>query len=225
MAPKFTRRRLAIAGSLAVLLLIAIAAATSEGRWVAARATSIVACRLGRGAPDLGNARERLAAKLPPGSVADAAATRIVVRKSRRIAEVVVDGHAVLEYPIVLGSNPEGTKEREGDGRTPEGTYRICTRLDRSSYHLFLGLSYPGTADADAGLRRGAIDAGLRDVIAAKDEAGDVPPWNTALGGAVGLHGGGVAFDWTLGCVAFEDDDIEEVWLLTQIGTAVEIVP
>lgn len=172
------------------------------------------------GAPaDISAARERLRAEGLPMPLPQA---RIVVRKAERRLDLLDGDRTVRSFRIALGGEPEGHKQREGDGRTPEGTYRICTRLERSRFHLFMGLDYP--APADAAGRTDVTDA-ERDAIASAHRTGGVPPWGTVLGGAVGIHGGGSHRDWTLGCIAVEDAEIEELFLLTADGTPVTVLP
>jgi murein L,D-transpeptidase YafK len=199
---------------------LVLIAATPAGRIVATGAMNLAAARLDM-TPNMDGARQRLESRL--GSLPDPSRTRIVISKSARTAHVLDGETTVAMYPIALGPKPEGHKSREGDGRTPEGTYRLCTRLDRSRYHLFLGLSYPGPEDARLALAEGAITERTSDAVTNADANSGVPPWDSPLGGAVGLHGGGTGRDWTLGCIAFENEAIEEIWLLTQMGTRVEI--
>lgn len=149
----------------------------------------------------------------------------IVVSKSQRTLRLLLDGEEVFRTRIGLGGNPSGHKEREGDSRTPEGTYYVCTRNDRSRFHLFLGLSYPGTADAERGLRDGLIDRRQHDRIVSAQREGRQPLWNTKLGGEVGIHGHGAGRDWTAGCIALENEDIELLWGFCPIGTPVRIEP
>lgn len=211
---------------LAVAVIVVIAgvllAATPAGRVLAIGTMNFAAARAGV-TINLGEAESRLRARL--GELPDPAQIRLVISKSERTATVFDGDRAVATYPVALGTKPTGHKQREGDGRTPEGTYRVCTRLDKSRYHLFLGLSYPGPDDAQRGLAEGVITQRTLDNIVAADTNATAPPWEPPLGGAVGLHGGGTGSDWTLGCIAFENDAIEEIWLLTQMGTLVEVRP
>jgi murein L,D-transpeptidase YafK len=156
----------------------------------------------------------------------------IRVTKSAHKLELRNAGIVLKSYPVGLGHDRAGSsmaeagpKRREGDCRTPEGTYRIVSRHDRGPYHLWLGLSYPSAEDAERGLAEGAITTGQRDAIVRADRAGAEPPAKTALGGEVGIHGGGSASDWTIGCIALDNGDVEELWRAVPDGTAVEIVP
>ena len=130
----------------------------------------------------------------------------------------------VKRYRAGLG-DPEGDKAREGDRKTPEGTFRVVTRNPRSRFHLFLGLSYPSAEDATRGLAAGLVTPAEAARIREADAAGRQPPWNTALGGAVGIHGEGGSSDWTLGCIAVENTEIEELWSVVTMGTKVVVVP
>ena len=148
----------------------------------------------------------------------------IHVEKAARRLTVRSGDRALVTWPVALGGT-NADKVRQGDRATPEGTFRVVTRNDRSQFHLFLGLSYPTTEDADRGLAGGAITAAQAARIREADAAGRVPPWNTALGGAIGIHGGGAGADWTLGCVAVENTQIEELWAVAPLGTKVVIDP
>ena len=150
---------------------------------------------------------------------------RVVIRKSLRRLDLLDGNTGVRSYPIALGVHPVGDKEREGDGRTPEGTLYVCTRNDRSRFHLFLGLSYPSLAQAHRGLSEGLIDGAQYEAVRKAHGARDCPPWNTPLGGAVGIHGGGVHGDWTVGCIALANEHIEELWSVLRLGDPVQIVP
>jgi murein L,D-transpeptidase YafK len=139
-------------------------------------------------------------------------ADRILVEKSLRRLTLMRGGIPVRQYAIALGQNPVGHKERRGDMRTPEGTYRIEARVDRSRFHLALRISYPNA----------------EDLARAREQ--DVSP-----GGDIMIHGlpngqseVGAAhreFDWTEGCIAVTDEEIEEIWRAAPLGTVIEIRP
>jgi murein L,D-transpeptidase YafK len=159
----------------------------------------------------------------------------LVVRKGARVLQLSCSGRPRARYRLSLGREPTGPKQLEGDGRTPEGDYYVCSRNERSGFHLFLGLSYPGPADAERGLRERLITpAQARQIVEAHAERRP-PPWTTRLGGAVGIHGlkrgwGFLGrwhrfFDWTNGCLAVADHEIEELWELVPLGAPVRILP
>lgn len=147
------------------------------------------------------------------------------VDKRARTLTVLDDGRPVRQYRISLGFHPEDPKHEAGDGRTPEGRYDIRVRNPDSRFTLSLGLSYPGPDDALRGLVAGLISDGDYRRVMAAHAAGRVPPWDTRLGGALFIHGGGATFDWTDGCVALDDADMRELYALTGEGTPVEIRP
>ena len=132
----------------------------------------------------------------------------VVLYKSTRQLVLFNDQTPIRTYKVKLGNQPVGDKQQSGDGRTPEGTYFIDRRNGNSAYHLSLGISYPNEQDR------------------AEAEAMGVDP-----GGDIFIHGGPTRFwdrfkrDWTAGCIAVSDRDIEEIWSLVQIGTPIVIVP
>lgn len=130
----------------------------------------------------------------------------------------------VKRYRAGFG-DPAGDKTQQGDRKTPEGTFRVVTRNPKSRFHLFLGLSYPMAEDAERGLDAGLISAHQARLIKEAEAAGRQPPWNTPLGGAIGIHGEGGDSDWTLGCIAVDNDEIEELWGVVKMGTKVVVVP
>ena len=150
---------------------------------------------------------------------------RIVVEKSRRTLTVFSDEHPVKTYRIALGLLPTGAKQREGDLKTPEGTFYICSKNAESRFHLSLGLSYPNRDDAERGLAAGLITKRERRTIVEAIAHYRKPPWNTKLGGEIMIHGGGVGRDWTTGCIALDDSDIDEFFSRVPLGTRVDIRP
>ena len=166
-----------------------------------------------------------LASLLAASLTAAPEALSILVLKAERRLEVHRGAQVVRTYRIGLGHTPTGTKRRQGDGRTPEGTFYVCVKNPRSRFHLSLGLSYPTPADAARGLREGLVTQAQHDAILAAHKNRTTPPWNTALGGEVFIHGNGSGSDWTLGCVALDDADMDELYALVGKGTPVEIRP
>jgi murein L,D-transpeptidase YafK len=149
----------------------------------------------------------------------------IIVSKSERILEIHDGGRLLKSYSIVLGSCPLGTKEREGDGRTPEGVYFVRVKNEESKFHLSLGLNYPSAEDAARGVGSGLIGREVEAEIAAAETAGKLPPQKTPLGGEIYIHGGGTAGDWTQGCIAMADGDVEDLFSRVEPGTRVVIRP
>ncbi|TXH99205.1 MAG: hypothetical protein E6Q73_10730 [Pseudorhodobacter sp.] len=135
---------------------------------------------------------------------------RIVVEKSARVMRLVQDGQTVREYRIALGFSPLGDKARQGDGRTPEGVFRINRRNDRSAYHLSLGLDYPQPEDR-ARAKAGGFDPGGDIMIHGQPNS---MPDEMVLKG-----------DWTAGCIAVSNAEIREIWAVTDTDTLIEVRP
>ena len=160
---------------------------------------------------------------------------RILVKKSERklyLYETKAGKERLRKtYLIALGNAPTGHKRQQGDGRTPEGEYYITHKNPKSNYYLSLGVSYPNISDADAGLKSGLITNAQHQEIASAIRSKAKPPQNTKLGGDIFIHGGGTGKlmglikDWTLGCVALENEDIKELFDLLPVKTPVKIVP
>lgn len=139
-------------------------------------------------------------------------ADRIVIEKKERRLMLVSKGEVLKTYKIALGGNPIGPKEREGDNKTPEGTYVIDSRNNDSAYYRSLRISYPNERD-----KQRAKELGV------------------SPGGDIMIHGIKKGFswvgdshaevDWTKGCIAVKDEEIEEICKLAPIGTIVEIRP
>lgn len=162
---------------------------------------------------------------ISPAPAATLANPRIVIHKSKRRLELFDGRRRVRSYAIVLGFTPKGDKEREGDGRTPEGDFYIFIKNPTSKFHLSLGVSYPDRSDAARGLAGSLITREEHDAIVKAQNDRSMPPQKTALGGEIYIHGGGIASDWTEGCIAMKNGDIEELYALVGTGAAVKIVP
>jgi len=150
----------------------------------------------------------------------------IVVDKSdRQVLVVDSRGSVRRSFKAGLGFDPIGDKDKQGDGRTPEGRFRVARQIPWSSFHKAWLLDYPLPEDADRGLAAGLIDEATAKRIHAAHKKGRVPPQDTALGGLIELHGGGGGADWTLGCVALGDGVMDELWPWVPVGTVVTIRP
>jgi len=149
---------------------------------------------------------------------------RILVEKSLHRLTAFDGDKPAKRYRVAVGEG-RGDKFSEGDKCTPEGDFYVCSKNPRSKYVLSLGLSYPDVEDAARGLRDGIITQAQHDAIAQAVRQRRQPPWNTPLGGEIMIHGCGAGRDWTLGCVAMEDDDIRELYPAIPVGTVVRIVP
>jgi murein L,D-transpeptidase YafK len=145
---------------------------------------------------------------LPEGTTID----RIVVEKSAKSLSILRDGKRIKSYRVALGRNPVGAKHQEGDMKTPQGMYKIDSRNAQSSFHLALHISYPSDEDNQR--------AGARGVSAGSD---------IMIHGIQNGRGWIGAFhrwkDWTAGCIALTDEEIEELWRVTPDGTTIDIRP
>jgi murein L,D-transpeptidase YafK len=142
----------------------------------------------------------------------DVTADRLVVDKSERTLTVYWHGVPLKVYRVALGADPIGPKQKQGDSRTPEGTYTVLRRHENSTFHRALHLSYPNAADRARARAERVSPGGNIEIHGLK-------PGFEWLGSAHTL------FDWTDGCVAVTDVEIEELWRAAPIGTLVEIVP
>jgi murein L,D-transpeptidase YafK len=140
----------------------------------------------------------------------EAAVDRVVVEKLQRRMDLMSGDRVVRSYDVALGFAPEGDKQQEGDGKTPEGRYVIEGRNPSSAFHLSLKISYPDAADRAAALARGVSPGGDIFIHGA-------PNWWILPGQPPG--------DWTRGCIAVTKAEIEEIWRLVPDGTPVEIRP
>ncbi len=162
----------------------------------------------------------------PPSSqVITLRSPRVVVVKSQRRVHLFDGERLVRSYPADLGFAPAGPKRLADDGRTPEGRFRVVSKNAASPNHRFLGLDYPDLNTAKWGCDRGLISMGELSGIEQAHARGGCPEWGTALGGGVGIHGGGRGEDWTAGCIALTDRDVEELFAVLRIGDEVEILP
>lgn len=150
----------------------------------------------------------------------------IHVWKDRRVLELR-EGSSVRRFTVRLGRSPRFAKLRQGDMRTPVGRYRVVEKLAGSRFHRFLGINYPNMADAERAYREGRIDLHVWLDLFLADARGRIPPWNTPLGGRIGIHGEGrqerPPFDWTEGCIAVSNEEIEYLFDRVPIGTPVII--
>lgn len=141
--------------------------------------------------------------------------------------ELLRGDELIRRFPIVLGTDPRESKRLQGDGRTPVGEYVIREKHRSARFHLFLGLNYPNIDDAERGYRDGLIDPDQWVDIFFANARGQPPPSGTRLGGQVGIHGFGerplLPVDWTEGCIAVSNDEIEYLYDRLPVGTPVII--
>ena len=147
----------------------------------------------------------------------------IKVDKNKRRLQILKGDEVENEFNIGLGFTPKGKKTSEGDGKTPEGEYFICTRNKESKFTLFLGINYPNLQDAEEAYEASNISLKECKEIEEAENNNERPRWDTKLGGEIGIHGKGGHYDWTGGCIAMDDEDMEILWSKTDYQTKVEI--
>ncbi len=137
---------------------------------------------------------------------------RILIEKKERRLMLIFRGEVLKTYKIALGGNPDGPKERQGDNKTPEGTYLIDSKNKDSLYHLSLHISYPNESDKKQAKELGVSPGGNIMIHGIKNGFSWVGDSHTEV-------------DWTKGCIAVTDEEIEEIARLAPNGTIVEIRP
>lgn len=145
---------------------------------------------------------------LPSGTRAD----RVVVDKSERTLTIYRGSDPLKSYKVALGREPQGPKRQEGDGRTPEGRYVIDFHKRDSSFHRALHISYPNASDTVQARARGVSPGG--DIM--------IHGLPNGLGAMGRLH---LSRDWTEGCIAVTNPEIEELWSAIPDGTPIIVVP
>jgi len=154
----------------------------------------------------------------------------LVDTKARKIE--VKKGQQTLETleKIAIGRGGAGFKNHRGDNITPYGDYRIGWVGQKSTFRRFFGLTYPSIEDAEHALRQGIINQDIHDRIVYAHRYNQIPPQNTPLGGQIGIHGLGradkrvhEAFDWTHGCIALTNGQIDQLSQWVSTGMVVKI--
>ena len=163
-----------------------------------------------------------------------AASYDIEVNKKKRVLTVREGERVRATFPIALGRGGPGDKRKLGDRKTPVGTYRIVGVDNGTAFDTFLRLNYPNVKDAFYGLKSRLISRGEFDRIVTALRNNQVPPQNTRLGGAIGIHGLGEEtpekvhiqnkLDWTQGCIALRNHDLHELRSFVDVGTRVVII-
>ena len=155
------------------------------------------------------------------------------IDKSARLLQIKFNDEVYRQFPIAIGRGGPGDKQRTGDNRTPIGIYRVVGFNEKSRFHLFMRLNYPNVKDAFYGLKNKTITRYEFDRIINSQRHGELPPQNTGLGGAIGIHGIGEEtdktrrihskVDWTEGCIALTNAEIAELRAYVTVGTEVVI--
>lgn len=173
-----------------------------SGRWRVAGIASILLCISGL-----------LWAQWPRTSLpAGTAVDRVIVRKEARVLALYQGSRLVRTYSIALGRHPLGDKQQEGDGRTPEGAYVLDYRNPNSAFHKSFHISYPGPDDVAAANARGVSAGSMIMVHGIRNGLGFVGRFHRL-------------FDWTDGCIAVSNQDIDEIWRVVPVGTPIVIEP
>ena len=154
----------------------------------------------------------------------------LIDTKARKIE--VKKGDQTIETlsALAIGRGGAGLKNHRGDNITPFGSYKIGWVGEKSSFRRFFGLTYPSVEDAEKAWHKGVIDKPTYDRILTAHQYNQIPPQNTPLGGQIGIHGLGSAnpkihevFDWTHGCIALTNPQIDHLSQLVETGTVVKI--
>ncbi len=171
--------------------------------------------------------RRPLFRKRIPPEVLDAVCEEphLVILKSQRKLLLMNSSNLIKTYSIDLGRNPRGDKRRLGDCRTPEGEFYVCRLVNPSRYHRAFLLSYPNIEDAAKGYLSGLISLTDYVRIVEANVRKQIPPQYTRLGGLLEIHGSRQGLDWTLGCAALSNEDMDELWHVIREHTRVTILP
>lgn len=136
----------------------------------------------------------------------------VVVEKSQRTLHLVRDGTPIRSYRVALGPQPWGHKLRAGDDRTPEGWYILDMKKTDSEFHRAIRVSYPNLLDR-ARAQQAGVDPGGAIMIHGQPEKSDQPPELAQL------------FNWTSGCIAVTNVEMDEIWAAVDVGTPIHIKP
>ncbi|TCM68117.1 L,D-transpeptidase-like protein [Acinetobacter calcoaceticus] len=142
--------------------------------------------------------------------------SEIRVYKAKRELQLISGELVIRCYPMRLGFSPQGHKQQEGDGKTPEGRYMIDWRNSKSAFYKSLHVSYPNTTDRAAATARG-VSAGGDIMIhgSTNSKVAELPNMMQYL----------PEQDWTLGCIAVRNVDIDEIWKLVENNIPIVIYP
>ncbi|MDJ0938645.1 MAG: L,D-transpeptidase family protein [Woeseiaceae bacterium] len=146
---------------------------------------------------------------LPAAVVADSVDS-VLVDKSDEKLYLLSDGEVIAEYSVALGASPDGHKQEQGDERTPEGEYVLDYKLADSSYYKAIHISYPNEADRAAAAERGVDPGGAIMIHGQRNGFG----WLSLIA---------QRFDWTDGCIAVTNREMDEIWDLVSVPTPIEI--
>lgn len=141
-------------------------------------------------------------------------ADRVLVKKSERKLVLFKDGEAFRQYDIALGDSPQGHKQFEGDEKTPEGAYTLDWRNENSQFYRSIHISYPNEQDQQFALEQGRDPGGMIMIHGRPNKSRDkVSAWVLDK------------MDWTDGCIAVKNDEMDEIWAAIENGTPIDIHP
>jgi murein L,D-transpeptidase YafK len=138
-------------------------------------------------------------------------ADSVLVNKSEKKLYLIADGKPFKSYHVVFGANPAGHKQQEGDERTPEGKYLLNYKKEDSAFYKAIHISYPNKNDIESAKKRGVNPGGLIMIHGQRNGLG----W---------LSFASQFFNWTNGCIAVTNSEMEEIWQAVDAGTPIEIV-
>lgn len=142
-------------------------------------------------------------------------ADKVVVKKGANKMMLMKDGKVLKTYRVALGARPTGHKEQEGDERTPEGSYILDYRNSGSKFYKSIHVSYPNAKDRAAAAKRGVSPGGQIFVHGAPNGTPD----NFLIQAALNRT------NWTDGCIAVTNSEMDEIWAMVPDGTPIEIDP
>jgi len=148
----------------------------------------------------------------PPRPAPTEPADRVVVQKSLHRMTLFRNSQELLSYRVALGRNPIGPKLRTGDHKTPEGNYILDGKNASSGFHLAMHVSYPNAVDRNRAAQNGVDPGGLIMVHGIKNGLGWLGRFHRLV-------------DWTDGCIALTDSEMDQFWTLVPLGTPIEIRP
>lgn len=165
------------------------------------------------------------------GYVTSEALSNVWIRVSKRQKSVYIyrGTELVRQIPADFGNNVSSDKIQRGDQRspddwrTPEGSFFVVSKNPNSKFYKALVLNYPTAEDARRGFKQGLISKDEYDTIVEAEASFKMPPMNTMLGGWIEIHGDGTGggTNWTQGCIAIENERMDEIWDMIEVGTPV----
>ena len=144
---------------------------------------------------------------IPKNTVID----KVFVDKSARVLQLLSDNKVIKTYHVALGGNPIGHKQKQGDQRTPNGAYKLDYKNEKSKYYRSIHVSYPNAADKARAKKLGVNPGGDIMIHGQKNGFGQLASITQRL-------------DWTEGCIAVTNDEMDEIMAAVKVGTAIEIV-